>query len=354
MATLTLPGQAKVGTVVNVTGTSFPNRKTRLLLDGVGATTNIFRPDKNGWFQVGITVSSTPKTQTLIAQQDQGGGAWAEVARTTIQVVGILDQLALPAAKTGWTPVLTELFDKPCAEGQFSATYPQFTPYSQGWQDTSHKGRYNPNIASVADGVMSIRVRTENGYPQVFAMTAKPPGFSALGGASRWRVESIIRSDRLPGYKAVPMGWTDERSKDHLVNGVDMGPDYVKWLYGEWDYIEGNLDGSLMKAFMHYSNVKISVDSSTKKITVLENPYQEYVDLGINLDNWHHVAAEYDSGNYCEVFIDGSSKRRFTTRVPIGPFHLNWQFETNLSGQVIDPATTGKIQIAAIRVSVPA
>jgi len=263
------------------------------------------------------------------------------------------DPLALPAAKAGWTPVLTELFDKPCAEGQFAATYPAFTPYSMGWKDTSQRGRYNPNIASVANGVLSIRMRTENGYPQVFTMTAKPPGFSSLGGASAWRVESIIRADRLPGYKTATMGWTDARSSNYLVNGVDMGPDYVKWLFGEWDYLEGDFDGSTMKAYLHYSDVKITVDTSTKKVTPQET-YQEYVDLGINLDNWHHIAAEYQSGAYCEVFVDGVSKRRFTNRVPTGPFHLNFQNETNLSGKYIDPATSGSVQIAGIRISVPA
>jgi len=264
-----------------------------------------------------------------------------------------VDPLALPAPKAGWTPVLTETFDKPCAEGAFAATYPLLKPYNLGWKDTSGKGTYNPAIASVANGVLNIGIRSINGVPQVFTFTALPPGFSSLGGAPTFRVETIIRADRLPGYKGATMGWTDARSSNYLVNGVDMGPDYVKWLFGEWDYLEGDFDGSTMKAYMHYSNVNITVDTTTKKVTPQET-YQEYVDLGINLDNWHHIAAEYQSGAYCEVFVDGVSKRRFTNRVPTGPFHLNFQNETNLSGKVIDPATSGSVQIAGIRISVPA
>lgn len=86
MPTLTTPANPAPGTVVNVTGNGFQNYKTRLLLDGVGATTNIFRPRKDGTFQVGITVSSTPKTQILVAEQNTSGSKWTKVAETTIVV----------------------------------------------------------------------------------------------------------------------------------------------------------------------------------------------------------------------------------------------------------------------------
>jgi hypothetical protein len=67
------PNPAAPSSVVAVAGSGFPNNKTRLLLDGAGATTNIFRPRRDGTFNVGITVSSTPKTQTLQAQQSVNG-----------------------------------------------------------------------------------------------------------------------------------------------------------------------------------------------------------------------------------------------------------------------------------------
>jgi hypothetical protein len=89
MPTLTVsPNPADPSTVVSVQGSGFANAKTRLLLDGQGATTNIFRPKKDGTFAVGITVSSTAKTQSLIAQQ-QNGSTWTQVASTAIVVQSV-------------------------------------------------------------------------------------------------------------------------------------------------------------------------------------------------------------------------------------------------------------------------
>ena len=74
------PNPAPVGSIVTVTGTDFGHARTRLLLDGVGATTNVFRPSRTGTFTVGVRVSATPKSQTLVAEQ-YSGGIWKVVAR---------------------------------------------------------------------------------------------------------------------------------------------------------------------------------------------------------------------------------------------------------------------------------
>lgn len=79
------PNPTVTSAVVSVAGTGFLNYKTRLLLDGVGATSNVFRPDHGGTFEVGITVGSTAKTQTLVAQQ-YVSGTWKTVASTSIVV----------------------------------------------------------------------------------------------------------------------------------------------------------------------------------------------------------------------------------------------------------------------------
>jgi hypothetical protein len=75
------PNPVPVGTITSVVGTGFINRRTRLLLDGVGATTNVFRPGKDGAFRVGIQVAKTVKSQSLVAEQQQPGGSWMPVAR---------------------------------------------------------------------------------------------------------------------------------------------------------------------------------------------------------------------------------------------------------------------------------
>jgi hypothetical protein len=104
------PTPAEASSVVAVLGTGFANAKTRLLLDGVGATTNIFRPKRDGSFAVGITVSATSKV--LLAQQ-LIGGAWKDTAKTPVTVGAIpvaadiyLTKAAvmwhLPEKGTGW------------------------------------------------------------------------------------------------------------------------------------------------------------------------------------------------------------------------------------------------------------
>lgn len=66
--TLTATNPVPPSGVSTVKGAGFENRKVCLSLDGQGAATNIFRPGKDGSFSVGITVSSTPKTQKLTAR----------------------------------------------------------------------------------------------------------------------------------------------------------------------------------------------------------------------------------------------------------------------------------------------
>lgn len=78
------PSPAQPSSVVSVVGSGFPNAKTRLLLDGVGATTNIFRPQKDGTFAVGITVAASARTQTLVAQQYSS--SWKNVASASVAV----------------------------------------------------------------------------------------------------------------------------------------------------------------------------------------------------------------------------------------------------------------------------
>lgn len=105
------PNPAPPSTLVAVAGSGFANAKTRLLLDGAGSTTNIFRPRKDGTFNVGITVASSARTQTLIAQQ-QSGSTWSTKASTSIVVKAVVEppppnplptslQAAIDATPTG-------------------------------------------------------------------------------------------------------------------------------------------------------------------------------------------------------------------------------------------------------------
>jgi hypothetical protein len=82
------PNPTTPSTVVSVAGFGFPYCRTRLLLDGSGGTTNVFRPRKDGTFNIGITVASSPRTQTLVAQQ-LASSVWSEKARTSIVVQAV-------------------------------------------------------------------------------------------------------------------------------------------------------------------------------------------------------------------------------------------------------------------------
>lgn len=89
-ATLSVtPNPATPSSLVSVAGAGFSNVRTRLSLDGAGTSVNIFKPSRGGSFSVGVTVSSTPKTQTLIAEQLLSG-IWTEKARTSIVVQAVV------------------------------------------------------------------------------------------------------------------------------------------------------------------------------------------------------------------------------------------------------------------------
>lgn len=361
------PALPTAGKPFGIIGTGYAQKWTQLLVDGVGAS-RTFKPDHHGYFDIGSPyIVPSVKSVTIIAKQLVSGKTYSEVKRITVSVMPaptttpVPDPVptpvptipSLPPLPAGLTTVLLETFDKDCTEGAFASTYPQLVPYLPSWTDTSGRGHYNPNLASVKGGILNIRLRTENGVPQVFSMTGHGTGSSALGGYLGFRMETVMRADRIPGYKQAVMGWTDTRSKDVLYQGVDLGSDYPKWLDGEIDGPECDFDGSTMKGFVHYRDVDIDVDLATKKIKPLE-AYQESVDLGVNPDNWHVPGFDWRAGQYVAYLLDGVEKGpRITNRVPIMRFHPNWQFETNLHGWAIDPATAGNIQIAALRIAVP-
>jgi hypothetical protein len=64
-----IPSIVIPGDNIRIEGSGFdPSKKVQLTLDNAGATTNYFRPTKDGTFHVGMTVSTTAKTQILAAR----------------------------------------------------------------------------------------------------------------------------------------------------------------------------------------------------------------------------------------------------------------------------------------------
>lgn len=80
------PSTPAPSSLVAVSGAGFADAKTRLLLDGVVASTNQCSLP-SGTFTVNVTVGSAAGTQTITAEQ-YVAGAWSVVATTTVTVTG--------------------------------------------------------------------------------------------------------------------------------------------------------------------------------------------------------------------------------------------------------------------------
>jgi len=352
MATLTLPAQAKVGTVANVTGTSFLNRKTRLALDGVGVGSNVFRPDSNGWFQVGIVVSSTPKTQTLVAQQYQGGGVWTEVARTTIDVVASVGFVLVDPP--GWKRVFYDEFDTDVPLGHFmdGATETsegwltadkRYSMAKPQWNDTSGRGtRGDGSIIEVTGGRMIQHAYTDaNKWGHNAILTLRPTGGSVKGGilGARFLIRHRMVT-ALPGHKSVPLGWPD-------VQSGSMDPE----TYGEIDLAEASWDKA-PKAFMH------SADGYNSN----RQAYFSYP-AGVTFRDYHDYVIEWLPGvsvtYLCDDALVGQVKEGDIwsgnpIHIPKVAMHWNLQFETSTDGEALVANTKGDIEIERVALWVPA
>jgi len=162
-------------------------------------------------------------------------------------------------------PIFEEYFDKDCVEGQFLSAYgDRFFVYPNGWRDTSKKGNYNPGVISVSGGIMTMRMRTINGVPQVCAPEPKINGATADRNQLYGRYEARFRADATDGYKLAWLLWPK--------SGV--------WPRdGEIDFPEGDLQGTI-GAFMHRQNGTSGGD---------QDPYHS----SARFPDWHTAVIEW-------------------------------------------------------------
>jgi hypothetical protein len=241
------------------------------------------------------------------------------------------------SAAAGWSLVFDDEMDRPVALGHlldasidaYHTSDGRYTVYKSGWLDTSKVGHYDPAIASIANGIFDIAIKTAGGYPHVFAMTALPTGSSAKGGLLSMRCEVRIRADLMIGYKGVPMcGWADAATTNDLL-----------LQYGENDFPEANFDQS-PAAYMHWTNATAFGQ-------------QDWYPTGASWQTWHTYRTDWigtPTGGSVEFSIDGRSIGKSTSRTPVSPMHANFQFETWTNGVVPDPAVTGHVQIDFIHI----
>lgn len=333
------PNPAKPSSVVNVTGAGFLNRKTRLLLDGAGATTNIFRPSNTGTFNVGITVSSIERTQTLVAQQNTTGKTWIEVARLPIVVKNIVvippvdpppPTSNIPTTDpTGWRRILAEDFNTALPIGSWPGVYsPNFGSYANDG-DTARRnlpsleGGYwdSSKTVSVHDGMLDIWVHTENGEHYAAVPTLQPGGVSNY---TALRVQFRFRADPAHGYKTAWLLWPQ--------SGI--------WPRdGEIDFPEGDLD-TVIQGYMHRQGATTGGDQASTSTAA------KYTD-------WHTGILEWRAGVSCKFILDGVTILNETNRVPATPMHYVFQTETSLSTNAPD-TSEGHVQLDYVVAWVPA
>lgn len=220
----------------------------------------------------------------------------------------------------GFAKIYEEQFDVDCAEGEFLTKYGKWwKAYPSGWKDTSKRGNYNPNIISVRNGNMFMRLHTLNGIPQVCAPMPQINGNGVDLNQLYGRYEVRFRADAVDGYKTAWLLW----------------PKSEVWPRdGEIDFPEGDLTGTI-NAFMHRQNGTSGGD-------------QDHFGSNARFTDWHTAALEWEPTR-CAFILDGKTLGVSTSRVPNTPMRWVLQTETKLSGAVPTTAT-GNVQIDYVKV----
>jgi len=217
----------------------------------------------------------------------------------------------------GWRQIYTDDFTTNVALGSFpTAVSSKWGAYPSPWHDTSGYGTYTPGkVVSVAGGVLTKHIHTENNVRMVAAITPEVPGTSQ-NGLLYGRFAARFRSDSLPGYKVAWLLWPD--------SGDNIGD-------GEIDFPETNLDKASMWAFVHRTDA-IGIDQSSFNVSS-------------DMSAWHNVVIEW-SPNLVVFLLDGVEVGRTSERVPATAMHWVLQTETAMDLTAAPSATVaGDVQL---------
>lgn len=220
----------------------------------------------------------------------------------------------------GWALQWSEDFDTDCAEGEFSATFPNVGVYPGNYVDTSKRGHYDPSILSVAGSVLRKRIHTTpDGVHHVAAILPELSFAGKWGDVSGGRFAVRFRADRLPTYKIAWLLW----------------PQSGTWPRdGEIDFPECDLDGDTIQGFMHRQDATAGSDQSSFRSAA-------------SLDQWHTCTIEWRAGVSLALFLDGVQLGATqTVRVPSTPMHWCMQTETILNKATpIDDTVAGNVEV---------
>lgn len=197
--------------------------------------------------------------------------------------------------------VFVEDFTTDVPLGSFpAAVSSKWAAYLDGWPDSTGHGRYMPSkTVSVANGVCTVHVHTENGVHMVAALS---PKFSSTYGryAVRWRC------DPMHNYKFVGLLWP---------NTSPGSPNKL----GELDNPELNCDSSRVGCFLHRRWV-----NGVK-------PLQGYAFTAADPKEWHESVTEWSPG-LVVYYLDGVEVYRSDVQIPNVGMHWVLQTETAMSG----------------------
>jgi len=228
----------------------------------------------------------------------------------------------------GWHQVFADNFTQNVPLGSFPAAVASTWghSYPDGWKDTSTNGTYMPSkVVSIANGMMNLRLHTEQGVHMVAAPVPTIPGAPGSGGGLLYGRYAIrFRADAVLGYKLAVLLWPD--------SGV--------WpLDGEIDFPEANLTGTLW-GVVHHQGATSGSD-------------QALFNSQVTPTAWHTATITWlPSGVTFQ--LDGTTVGTTTTGVPDTPMHLVIQAETWTSGGVPTNTAAGNIQIDWLTVYRPA
>jgi beta-glucanase (GH16 family) len=203
----------------------------------------------------------------------------------------------------GWRLVFSDDFNTNVELGDFSSALKRtWFAYPPGWKDTSKNGTYDARkTVSIEDGLLNIRLHTENGVHYVAALQPKLRGTSAPWGQLYGRYAIRFRADPVPGYHLSWLLW----------------PDSEKWPGdGEIDFPEGDLTGTI-SAFMHRMDATTATD-------------QDAYSTGARPSSWHTAVIEWTAAQ-CTFILDGKVIGSTGSRIPSTPMHWVIQTETNLA-----------------------
>jgi beta-glucanase (GH16 family) len=289
----------------------FPAKRLNVTISTAGtaySATKTFAPGTYTYYPCGLT----------------SAGRWVSVGRKTFTVTTAATPTSTdPVAPDAWRTTYREDFNQPAPLGQVGSVYGSGMRGYDGCCDSTKKGVYAPDrVLSVADGVLSYNLHSENGQPLVAA--PQPVGWT---GQTYGRFTVRWRTNTAPHYAVAFLLWPVSES----------------WDDGEIDWPEVHgLGGRPRPASATPGTARGTCYCPTWSPWPLEPTQTTTLD-------WHTDVTEWVPGAV-RWYRDGELVGQTTTAVPTKPFRWSLQAETNPELTTVPADEVGTVQIDSLRV----